>query len=147
MTALLVPHLRVARPVTDPARSAEMYCRGLGFDVLGQFKDHGGFDGMMVGHPSAGYHLELVRASQHSVRPTPTVEDLLVFYIPNADEWQNRCDAMLAAGFRLVAPFNLYWSERGQTYADHDDYRTVLERANWPAQARPNNSFERSRDR
>jgi len=122
-----------------------MYCRGLGFDVLGQFNDHDGFDGVMVGHPSAGYHLEFVHASEHDVRPTPTVEDLLVFYIPEDEAWQKRCDAMVNAGFMLVEPLNPYWAVRGRTFADHDGYRTVLEHAAWPNEARPDKSVERSR--
>lgn len=133
MTTSQIPHLRVARPATDLARSAEMHCRGLGFEVLGQFTDHDGFDGVMLGLPSAGYHLELVHAADHPVRPSPTTEDLLVFYIPDAGEWKRRCEAMLAAGFQVVDPLNPYWSVRGRTYADHDGYRIVLERASWPA--------------
>jgi hypothetical protein len=124
-----------------------MYCRGLGFDVLGRFEDHDGFDGVMVGHPTAGYHLEFVHAAQHKIRPTPTAEDLLVFYIPEGDEWRRRCDTMVGAGFRPVEPLNPYWAVRGRTFADHDGYRTVVERAAWLKEARPGKSLERSRER
>jgi catechol 2,3-dioxygenase-like lactoylglutathione lyase family enzyme len=132
MNTLPIPHLRIARPVMDPSRSAEMYCRGLGFEVLGQFKDHEGFDGVMVGHPSAHYHLEFVHAAEHNVQPAPTVEDLLVFYIPDAGEWWRRRNELEGAGFQAVESFNPYWSVRGRTYADCDNYRTVLECAAWP---------------
>jgi hypothetical protein len=108
-----------------------MYCNGLGLTVLGQFKDHDGFDGVMIGAPDAGYHFEFVRSTHHRVSPTPTVEDLLVFYIPAQDEWTRKCDAMIAAGFIEVESLNPYWSMRGRTFADHDGYRTVIECAEW----------------
>ena len=99
--------------------------------VLGNFKDHDGFDGAMLGVPGSGYHLEFTRCHAHGVTPTPTVEDLLVLYIPDESDWQTSCDNMLAAGFKQVGSFNPYWDLRGRTYEDADGYRTVLERAAW----------------
>ena len=54
-------HLRVARPTSDLDAVARMYREGLGFEELGSFRDHDGFDGVMLGHPKAAYHLELTR--------------------------------------------------------------------------------------
>ena len=65
-------HLRIARPVSDLARSVDMYCRGLGCIVLGSFEDHDGFDGVMVGAPGSQYHFEFTHCRAHPVRPTPT---------------------------------------------------------------------------
>ena len=127
----MTPHLRIARPVTDLARSVEMYRRGLGLTILDSFKDHDGFDGAMLGDPRSRYHLEFTRCHAHGVTPTPTAEDLLVLYIPDATEWQASCNNMRAAGFRQVASFNPYWDARGRTYEDPDGYRTVLQRAEW----------------
>ena len=42
--------LRVARPTDHLSEVAEMYARGLGFELLGRFEDHDGFDGVMLGH-------------------------------------------------------------------------------------------------
>lgn len=124
-------HLRIARPVSDLARTEAMYRRGLGLIVLGRFEDHAGFDGVMLGDPGGSHHIEYTYARHHPVTPTPTAEDLLVFYIPSAEEWQAACANMLAAGFRHVPPFNPYWDERGRTFEDADGYRVVLERAQW----------------
>lgn len=108
-----------------------MYCRGLGFRVIGRFAEHDGFDGVMLGAPGAGYHFEFTRARAHPVAPSPTVEDLVVFYIPSEAEWQAACGSMLGAGFRRVPAANPYWEVRGRTFADADGYRIVLERAAW----------------
>lgn len=90
--------LRVARPVTDLARSEAQYA-ALGLAVLYRFADHDdGFDGLMLGVPGEQYHLELTRSARSAVAPTPTVEDLLVFYDPDRSDWDARCAALAAAG-------------------------------------------------
>jgi catechol 2,3-dioxygenase-like lactoylglutathione lyase family enzyme len=124
-------HVRVARPVSDLGRAREMYCRGLGLRVLGSFQDHEGFDGVILGVPGGGMHFELTRCTAHPVAPSPSPEDLAVFYIPSAAGWRRACDDMLAAGFRRVASFNPYWERRGRTFEDPDGYRIVLQNARW----------------
>jgi YycE-like protein len=42
------------------------------------------------------------------VEPKPTAEDLTVFYLPDAGEWQAACASILAAGFVSVPSFNPY---------------------------------------
>jgi YycE-like C-terminal domain/YycE-like N-terminal domain len=112
-------------------RTVDMVRRGLGLRVIGSFEDHEGFDGVMLGVAGAGYHFELTHCRTRPVVPTPTVEDLVVFYVPVESEWQAMCDRMVAAGFKQVAAFNPYWEARGRTYEDSDGYRVVLERAEW----------------
>ena len=60
-------HLRVARPTDDPEAVARFYHDGLGLDVLYGFKDHEGFDGVLLGREGAGYHLEFTRQAGHRV--------------------------------------------------------------------------------
>jgi YycE-like C-terminal domain/YycE-like N-terminal domain len=128
-------HLRIARPVSDLARSRSMYCAGLGLCVLGSFRDHAGFDGEMIGTPGMSYHLELTSCRTHPVVPRPTQEDLLVFYVPNRDEWERRTAALRVAGFEEVPSFNPYWDVSGRTFQDPDGYRVVLQRESWPSLA------------
>ena len=124
-------HLRVARPVTDIVRTRRMYCAGLELSVVGGFKDHDGFDGVMLGRAGMDYHFEFIVSHHHPVVPTPTGEDLVVFYLPDAAEWAAACARMTEAGFRKVPSLNPYWDVRGATFADHDGYRVVLQNAAW----------------
>lgn len=124
-------HLRIAKPVRNLASTTDMYCRGLNLRVLGLFENHDGFDGVMLGVEGSDYHFEFTHSRIHSVLPTPTVEDLAVFYIPSAEEWQAACARMLAAGFKQVSPFNPYWGAKGRTYEDRDGYRIVLQQEEW----------------
>lgn len=124
-------HLRIARPVSDLGRTRTMYCRGLGLRVVGSFENHEGFDGVMLGVPGGAFHLEFTHCRTHAVAPAPTVEDLLVFYVPSEAEWEHLCADMQAAGFEAVASFNPYWEANGRTFRDPDGYRVVLQRGDW----------------
>lgn len=130
-----LPTLRVARPVADLARSRRMYAEGLGLAVQGGFEAHAGFDGVMLGLPGAGWHLEFTVCHHHPVAPAPTAEDLLVFYHPDAADWQAACERLLAAGFVEVPAFNPYWNQGGRSFADADGYRTVIYHGSWPSAA------------
>jgi len=123
--------MRVARPVSDIARTEYMYCLGLGLQVLARFSDHDGFDGLILGPGGSDYHFEFTRSRHHPVHPAPTAEDLIVFYIPAEAQWVAKCADMLKAGFRRVTSFNPYWEERGRTYEDRDGYRVVLQHSAW----------------
>ena len=49
--SLAKAHLRVARPTDQLAAVVKFYHDGLGFEVLYEFHDHDGFDGVMLdGH-------------------------------------------------------------------------------------------------
>lgn len=123
--------MRAARPTDNLAAISEMYARGLGLDVLARFADHDGFDGVILGRPGENHHLEFTARRGHSAGRAPTQDNLLVFYVPDRVEWEERCARMLAAGFRGVPPFNPYWDVKGRTFEDLDGYRVVLQNASW----------------
>ena len=126
-------HLRVARPTDDLEAVIRFYRDGLGLDLLYEFRDHDGFDGVMLGRKGAGYHLEFTRKAGHKAGKAPTEDNLLVFYLPDRVEWQAAVDRLLGQGLRPVASFNPYWDNHGKTFADPDGYRVVLQNAAWPA--------------
>ena len=127
------PHLRVARPSDNLDALLAFYRDGLGFALLGSFHDHAGFDGMMLGHPAWPYHLEFTRYHGHPVGRAPTQDHLLVFYLPDPDEWNAAVERMRARGFEPVPYFNPYWDVHGKTFEDPDGYRVVLQNADWSA--------------
>ena len=127
----MVNHLRIARPVSDLGKTKKMYCAGLKLSVIGCFENHDGFDGVMLGQSHSNYHFEFTSCRNHLIQPSPTQEDLVVFYIEESSEWQMACDSMLAAGFKQVVSFNPYWYRCGRTFEDHDGYRIVLQNAKW----------------
>lgn len=124
-------HLRVARPTDHLPDLLRFYHDGLGFEVLASFQNHDGFDGMMLGHHGAPYHLEFTVKQGHTAGPAPTPDNLLVFYLPDRVVWQQAVDRMLAHGFHPVPAFNPYWDKQGKTFEDADGYRVVLQNTAW----------------
>jgi hypothetical protein len=72
-------HLRIAQPTDDLPAVVKFYC-GLGFEVLYEFQDHDGFDGVMLGRKGAAY---VHPQDRHQAGRTPTEDNLLVFYLPD----------------------------------------------------------------
>ena len=123
--------MRVARPTDHLDLVVEMYRNGLGFEELGSFEDHEGFDGVMLGKKGSGYHLEFTHHRGHQVGQAPTKDNLLVFYIPEEAEWKARCEQMKRAGFMESPSYNPYWDRHGKTLEDSDGYRVVLQNSRW----------------
>lgn len=125
-------HLRVARASEDLAAVVRFYRDGLGFEILSEFKDHEGFDGVMLGHKGAAYHLEFTRKAGHTAGRAPAADNLLVFYLPDLVEWERAIARLADAGHHPVESFNPYWDKTGRTFADPDGYRVVLQNSRGP---------------
>ena len=128
---MAAPILRVARPTDNLPALRRFYCDGLGLTQLAAFTAHNGFDGLMLGHPQGPYHLEFTHQPGHVVGRAPTPDNLLVFYLPDADAWHAAVQRMEAAGFAPVPSYNPYWDAQGRTFEDPDGYRVVLQQAAW----------------
>ena len=129
--------LRVVRPSDDLEPVVRFYRDGLGFELLYEFRDHEGFDGAILGHAGAAYHLAFVHKAGHKVGRAPTKNNLLVFYVPDADEWERAVRRLEALGHRPVKAFNPYWDRHGTSFEDPDGYRVVLQQTSWPPEAPP----------
>lgn len=125
--------LRVARPTDHLEKVVRFYTQGVGLTVLGSFENHAGFDGVMLGVAGAPYHLEFTSRHGHSAGRAPTEDNLLVFYLPDQEDWQAAVDRMKTAGYKPVPSLNPYWEHDGRTYEDPDGYRVVLQQASWSA--------------
>jgi len=125
------PVLRVARPTDDIDALLPFYRDGVGLTVLYRFEDHDGFDGVMLGHEKAPWHIEFTHARDHAAGRAPTIDNLLVLYLPDRNDWQAAVDRMRKAGFPPVPAFNPYWDREGLTFEDPDGYRVVFQRAAW----------------
>ncbi|KAJ9134566.1 Prolyl endopeptidase [Coniochaeta hoffmannii] len=124
--ALATAHIRIARPTNDMPSLVPFYRDGLCFEVLLTFSGHEGFDGVLLGHKGSGYHLEFTSNAEHDAGRAPTPDNLLVFYLPDAEQYQSAVARMQKAGFAAVTSFNPYWDRWGKTFEDADGYRTVL---------------------
>ena len=118
--------LRIGRPTDHLEELTKMYAEGLGFEVIGGFDGHGDFSGRMLGHPKHHYHLEFTTHVSEKAGRAPSKEHLLVFYLPNPNEFAEAIARISRSGFKEVESFNPYWREGGKTYEDVDGYRVVI---------------------
>lgn len=134
-SAMPAPTLRIARPTDSIEALLPFYRDGLGLSVLGHFEDHAGFDGVMLGQPGGPYHFEFTHHRGHEVGRAPTKDNLVVFFLPEREEWEAAVLRMRRSGFEPVPSYNPYWDILGATYEDADGYRVVFQRALWQGAA------------
>ena len=87
----------------------------------------------MVGHPILPYHLEFTEQEGHDPGRAPTQENMLVFYLPDNDQWETAVNRIESMGVESVKSYNPYWDAegKGRTFEDADGYRVVLWNGNW----------------
>lgn len=119
--------VRVARPTDRLTEVVRFYRDGLGLPVVSHFKGHNGYDGVMLGLPGREYHLEFTQHEHGSPCPAPSKDNLLVFYLPDADARDAIVARLGAMGHHPVSPENPYWANRGVTIEDPEGWRIVLQ--------------------
>ncbi len=119
-------HLRVARPSDDLDALVAFYRDALGFEVIGSFEDHAGFDGVMLGHPEQPYHFEFTRERGAHAGRAPSAEHLLVFYLADEAAWDEALARLERAG---VAPVSLAQPVLGRARRHGRGPRRVPDRA------------------
>jgi catechol 2,3-dioxygenase-like lactoylglutathione lyase family enzyme len=118
--------MRVARPVSRIPATLRFYVDILGLEQLGEFAGHSGYDGAFVGRAGSDWHIEFTRHESGMPVPTPTEEDLLVFYV-SVDQLEAAATSLADAGFRPVRHENRYWTDVGAVICrDPDGYLVVL---------------------
>lgn len=128
---MTAPTVRIARPSDDLEALLPFYQNGLGLDLLYRFRNHDGFDGIMLGRPGWPYHFEFTQKRGHTAGRAPTQDNLTVFYLPDPEAWKAAVERMRTAGFEPSPAFNPYWDRDGFTFEDPDGYRIVLQNAAW----------------
>jgi len=125
---MMETQLRVARHTERLDELLGFYRDGLGLTEIGGFRDHDGYDGVFLGVPGSGAHLEFTAGGEHGA-PVPHPESLLVLYVGDGEAVQ----AVVARlGVDPVEPANPYWAEHGVTLEDPDGFRVVLVGESWP---------------
>jgi catechol 2,3-dioxygenase-like lactoylglutathione lyase family enzyme len=128
MPTIAAHRTRIARPTVDLAASRYFYETVIGLEVLAEFADHEGFDGVVFALAD-GVQFELV-SDPDDHAPAPTVEDLLVFALDEATtvEVTRRLMERGVAEVRSGAPsVNPYWWRAGaRVFVDPDGYRVLI---------------------
>ncbi len=126
-SGLGIAQVRVARPTAKLAEVEKFYSKHLGLPVIYRFQGHAGYDGVMLGLPDSGYHVEFTSHVDGSPCPAPTPENLLVLYFHGDAQMYDVVERLAAAGHEPVEAENPYWAGVGAlTFEDPDGWRVVL---------------------
>jgi catechol 2,3-dioxygenase-like lactoylglutathione lyase family enzyme len=102
------------------------YVNVLGLERLGGFTGHDGYDGAFVGCPGSDWHIEFTSHESGVPVPTPTDEDLLVFYVSEL-QLRKASRNLSEAEFGPIRHENPYWAKAGAVVCrDPDGYLIVL---------------------
>ena len=113
---LPVAQVRIARPTDQLQEVERFYCEGVGLEKLGSFEGHKGYDGIMLGLPGFSHHLEFTQHEHGSPCPAPSLDNLLVLYLPDRTGIEKVVKRLEKMGYPEVVPDNPYWKEKGSCY-------------------------------
>lgn len=116
---------RFARHTNNLQQLKSFYINVLGFELLGGFENHSGYDGIFIGKSNENWHLEFTK-SDEAVAFNFSEEDILVFYPNTKLEFEVIHDKLLANKIEFIEARNPYWNENGKMILDPDGYRVVI---------------------
>ncbi|BDP42982.1 hypothetical protein DAETH_29510 [Deinococcus aetherius] len=121
-----VEMIRIARPTRRLEEVVAFYRDGLGLPVIGEFREHAGYDGVMLGLPGRDLHLEFTHDAHGTPGDAPSRDNLLVLYLPDEAALERFRAALTALGHAPVEPENPYWYGKSLSFEDPDGWRVVL---------------------
>ena len=116
---------RVARHTSQLPEMITFYKDIIGLQALGSFNNHDGYDGVFLGLPGLGWHLEFT-TSEYAPQHTSDEDDFLVFYVntkADQDAIRNKC---IEAGVPILTAKNPYWNKDGLVISDPDEIKLII---------------------
>src|SRR2546425_806016 len=83
---------------------------------------HDGYDGVMLGLPTRSYHLEFTQHRNGQPCRAPSLDNLLVLYVPRKVHLQKVRRRLERLGYLSVLPENSYWLGKSVTFEDPDGW-------------------------
>ncbi len=116
---------RFARHTNNLEALKNFYIAVLGFEHLGGFENHNGYDGIFIGKPNLNWHLEFTR-SKELVTLNFGEEDYLVFYPETRYEFETIKRKLIEYNFTFIPSRNPYWNENAIIVKDPDGYSIII---------------------
>lgn len=116
---------RFARHTNDLEQIKSFYIDILGFELLGGFENHNGYDGIFLGKSNENWHLEFTK-SEDIVLFDFNEDDILVFYPNSKMEFDLVVNKVQSHKIEFIKAKNPYWNENGKMILDPDGYRVVI---------------------
>ncbi|WP_396161981.1 VOC family protein [Flavobacterium sp.] len=120
---------RFARHTNNLEQIKSFYIDILGFELLGGFENHNGYDGVFIGKSDENWHLEFTK-SEEIVLFNFNEDDILVFYPNNKSEFDFIMNKIHSKKIEFIKAKNPYWNNseasEGKMILDPDGYRVII---------------------
>ena len=116
---------RFARHTNNLEPLKYFYCSLIGFEIVGNFENHNGYDGVFIGKNNENWHLEFTK-SKELVDFNFNEDDILVFYPYSKLEYELILDKIAQQKINFIEPKNPYWKKNGKMILDPDGYRIII---------------------
>ena len=118
-------HFRSARHTNKLEALVAFYTEIIGLELLGEFHDHDGYDGVFIGPKDADWHLEFTRTDEQ-VSHHFHDDDLLVLYPRTRREYDGILHRLQQHGLAPEAAKNPYWNLHGRLFRDPDGQGIII---------------------
>lgn len=116
---------RFARHTNDLEQIKTFYIAILGFELLGAFENHNGYDGIFIGKSTENWHLEFTKTKEVICFDFKE-DDTLVFYPESKMEFDLLINKLQSHEIEFIKAKNPYWYENGKMFLDPDGYRILI---------------------
>ena len=116
---------RFARHTNDLEQIKSFYIAILGFELLGTFENHNGYDGVFIGKSNENWHLEFTKTKE-VISFDFKDDDILVFYPASKTEFDLLVHKLQSHEIEFIKAKNPYWNENGKMILDPDGYRILI---------------------
>lgn len=116
---------RYARHTVRMSELITFYTQILNCKILGNFKDHAGYDGTFLGYENENWHMEF---TQNGDIPESHFDedDLLVFYPQSREQHQIILDNIKKYNIPTYPAKNPYWNDHSILIKDPDGYGIII---------------------
>ena len=118
-------NFRFARHTNNLDHLKTFYINVLGFELLGDFENHNGYNGIFIGKSDENWHLEFTQSTE-IVSFNYNDDDILVFYPNTKLEFDLIHDNILANKIKFLESKNPYWNDNGKMFLDPDGFRIII---------------------
>jgi len=117
--------LRVVRHTNDISRILDFYTKIIGFDLLGEFKNHDNYDGIFLGKKNENWHLEFTTSIEQANHYFDE-DDCLIFYVNTKNEYDEIINRIHQNNISIINSKNPYWNLNGITIKDPDGLNVII---------------------
>ena len=116
---------RYARHSNNIQKLCNFYTTILGFQKLGEFNNHDGYNGVFLGKDGQNWHLEFTENAEvvnHNFNP----DDALVFYPNSFIEFKEILKNVEDHQIQYIQPKNPYWHQNAICIQDPDGMNIMI---------------------